>query len=130
MFTKVYYPACSTTNQEQIAKTSNKPAQAKLNVIQVNDSQWKLELALPGFTKEQIDLEIKDQLLIIKAKKEESAQEGKMVYREINHVNQLERSIQLSSHIDMNAIQAEMKNGLLTINLTAKAGLKKQIEVL
>jgi len=83
---------------------------------------------LPGVAKDQVDIRVENGVLTIKgavAPKEEA----EPVYREFRVANYF-RQFQLSEEVDQDKIQAEMRNGVLSINLPKKEAAKpRQIEV-
>jgi len=80
-----------------------------------------LKAELPGFTKDQIDLQIEKSVLTIKAKRKGSDEEAEVSYS---------RSFTLDDSIDTNNISAELKNGVLTLTLPRKEESKpRQIEI-
>ncbi|MEO1052220.1 MAG: Hsp20/alpha crystallin family protein [Bacteroidota bacterium] len=87
------------------------------NVIKKPDECYRLEVALPGFNKEEIGLSISNNLLKVKAeKKEESELPGKYIRKETD-VEFMERAFELTSNIDQDHIKASYKNGILSVFL-------------
>ena len=82
------------------------------------DTEFRLEVAVPGLRKEDIDLKIEDETLIISASKEEKTEESKENYtrREFNF-NNFERRFELNESIDIENIKADFADGILSIVL-------------
>ncbi len=78
-------------------------------IIKIGENKFNIEIALPGFDKNRIDVEIKENILTIKSKlnKKES--------REKEQLKQFEKSFELNKNTEI--IGATIKNGLLTIKL-------------
>jgi HSP20 family protein len=80
-----------------------------------------LKAELPGFTKDQISLQIEKSVLTIKAERKGSDEEAEVSYS---------RSFTLDDSIDTNNISAELKNGVLTLTLPRREESKpRQIEI-
>lgn len=85
--------------------------------IREKDNQYILEAALPGLKKEDINLEIIDNNLIISIKNDKKYEEKDDSYirREISYVN-YRRSFDISD-VDVEEIKAKLKNGILKVKL-------------
>ncbi len=70
---------------------------------------------LPGVAKDGLDVRVENNLLTIRGKGTHSAT-GELVYREYDLVNFF-RQFELSERVDQAKISAELKNGVLTLNL-------------
>jgi HSP20 family protein len=81
--------------------------------IENEEDRVVLTAELPGFTAEDLDIQIKENLLTIQAvqKAEKKKDENKVVF---------ERSFVLPDDLHSDKIQAEMKHGLLTLELPRK----------
>jgi HSP20 family protein len=98
--------------------TSSTPS---VNIVENNDD-YKIEVAAPGLGKEDFNIEVDNNNLIISATKEsniEDNQEGKYTRREFNY-SSFKRSFHLSEEINRDAINASYENGVLTITLGKK----------
>ena len=86
------------------------------NINQVNDNDYKIEVALAGFDKKDIAVEAKDNTLTIRSKKEDKTNEevDGVVHRGIAR-RQFVRSFALGDNIKVN--DAKLENGLLTVDL-------------
>jgi HSP20 family protein len=83
---------------------------------------------LPGVRKEDLDVEVKDDILTIRAHAHDRLP-GDLVYREFELVSFF-RQFQLSDKVDAAKITAEFKHGVLTLRLPKAEELKpKQIAV-
>lgn len=83
---------------------------------------------LPGVAKEGLDLRVENGLLTIRGKAAHAAQ-GEPVYREYELVNFF-RQFELNDKVDQRNISAELKNGVLTLNLPkAEESKPRRIDV-
>ncbi len=103
--------------------------------VKENDANFEIELATPGFSKEDFNITIdKDRLHISakKSKKEEEKKEG-YIHKEFNY-SSFKRSLKLPENINQKEkVKATFKNGVLKLKLlkkeTVKETPKKVIEV-
>lgn len=77
---------------------------------------YNVELALPGFSKKDIDLQIKDDVLIIKSNVDHTDKKKNYKFREFDY-SSFERSFSLSKDSDQENITANFKHGILTIQI-------------
>ena len=87
------------------------------NIRKLNDNDYKIEVALAGFSKEDIELELKDSTLTIRNKTKEKVindESNGVIHKGIS-TRQFERSFTISE--DIKVKNAELKNGLLNIDL-------------
>jgi HSP20 family molecular chaperone IbpA len=83
---------------------------------------------LPGVAKEGLDLRVENGLLTIRGKAAHAAQ-GESVYREYELANFF-RQFELNDKVDQQNISAELKNGVLTLNLPkAEEAKPRRIDV-
>ena len=87
------------------------------NIKQVSDLEYKIEIALAGFAKKDIEVEIKDNALTIRSKTKDETIDGKadgVVHKGIAS-RKFIRSFALGD--DIKVKDAKLENGLLTIDL-------------
>ena len=100
--------------------------------ISETEKSFKIEMSVPGYSKEDFNLHVEDNLLVVSVEKEETKEEEKdnFVYHEFN-VNNFKRSFRLSKNVDSNSIEANYENGILKIEIPKKeeSVLKKLIAV-
>jgi HSP20 family protein len=83
---------------------------------------------LPGVAKEGLDVRVENSLLTIRGKAAHAAP-GDPVYREYGLVNFF-RQFELNERVDQGKISADLKQGVLTLNLPkAEEAKPRQIEV-
>ena len=85
------------------------------NVIKIDDDNYRLDLALAGFEKEDVDVSVKDGTLYIKGEKLEDEVDQNFVYRGIA-TRKFTRSYALAEYMEVE--DAELSNGILSINVT------------
>ena len=87
------------------------------NIHKLSDNDYKIEVALAGYSKNDIELELKDSTLTVRNKTKEKVinEEGNGVIHKGISTRQFERSFTISE--DIKVKDAELKNGLLNIDL-------------
>jgi len=87
------------------------------NIHKVNENDFKIEVALAGYSKDDIELELKDSALTVRNKSKEKIvndQPNGVIHKGIS-TRQFERVFTISD--DIKVKNAELKNGLLNIDL-------------
>ena len=87
------------------------------NIKKVNDTDYRIEVALAGYDKDDIEVELKDSALTVRNKTREQTidEKGNGVIHKGISTRQFERAFTISE--DIKVKDAELKNGLLTIDL-------------
>ncbi|MCC8418003.1 MAG: Hsp20/alpha crystallin family protein [Rickettsia endosymbiont of Bryobia graminum] len=100
--------------------------------VMENDSEYNLEMELPGITQDNIDLKIDSNILTIEGKKERSSEKKDHNYHmQERYYGSFYRSISLPSNIDEEHIAAKFKDGILSIKIPKKEQSKaKKIKVI
>lgn len=90
--------------------------------IKENEKQFNLELVVPGFRKENINIELKNDLLTISSEVENTNEEtdNETFLRKEYTKSSFSRSFNLPENIDTDKIDADYKDGVLTIILSKK----------
>lgn len=100
-----------------------------------SDSSYELEIAVPGFKKEDFKIEIDQGVLTISSEKEEENEEkdGEKITRREFSYSSFERSFHLPENVNEDLIDADYTNGILKLSLPkreiTKVHNKKEIEV-
>jgi HSP20 family protein len=93
---------------------------------------YKIEVAAPGFSKENFKLSVEEQLLTISAENAENkADENEKWTRKEYHFASFKRSFTLPKTVDAEKISAEYKDGILYVNLpkVEESKAKETIEI-
>ncbi|MBT3382999.1 MAG: Hsp20/alpha crystallin family protein [Prolixibacteraceae bacterium] len=105
-------------HESYVNKSRSKPA---TNVFETEDD-FKIEILLPGFKKEDVALNYQKNLLTIKVEnkvKEENSEEFKYVHREFGAFN-FEKQYRIPKSVNDEKISAQFENGVLNIVLPKK----------
>jgi len=82
------------------------------NIKKLDDNKWSIELALAGFSKDDIEIEVKDNIMNIKGELKEENNE--FVYKGISS-RKFSKSFTLAEFTECES--AKMENGILSIIL-------------
>ncbi len=91
--------------------------------ISENDEAYHIELAIPGFSKSHVNIQVEEDLLKITGKKEEEKSEVKYTRKDFSS-NEFEKSYRLPETVEVEKIKAEFKDGILSIELPKKEPAK------
>jgi molecular chaperone IbpA len=86
------------------------------DLIKKGDNDYCIQLAVAGFTRDEIDITAQQNVLLVSGRKSEEADEksGDFIYRGIAN-RSFERRFALADHIQVKG--ADLKDGLLSIEL-------------
>jgi HSP20 family protein len=87
--------------------------------VKENNKEFILEIAAPGFQKDQIKVEVEHGYLMISGenKVERKRDEGETTTRQEFNYSKFSRSFRLPGNVDTDKIAASFKDGLLTMSL-------------
>ncbi len=91
--------------------------------IAEEDRAFEVSFALPGLSKKDVKIELQNDCLIVSSEKqyEKEDKNKNWMRREYGYAS-FQRMFQLPESADQNKIQAEMKNGVLSIKVAKKVG--------
>jgi HSP20 family protein len=92
----------------------------KINVSE-NDDGYNVEIAVAGFGKDDVKLELKDNTLMISAEKKEEEEESdtKILRREISY-RSFQRAVRFPCEVDANKAEAGYKDGIISFKIEKK----------
>jgi len=82
------------------------------NIIRTSDTDYLIELAVAGFTRDELNIEVKDRTLTVKGEHKSKGRE--YIHRGIS-TKKFKRTFRLSEHVHVNG--ADIKDGVLSIEL-------------
>ena len=111
----------------QIFETAKVPTARGFAVdVAETEDGYKIAANLPGFEAGDVDVRVEDNLLVIEAReleetgKKEKAEEKLTWYVRERRNGNLKRSFVLPEDVNKNDVEAEMKNGVLSVLLKKK----------
>ena len=93
------------------SKSDNYPPH---NVVKLDDSHYVIEVAVAGFAEDEIDVELKENVLTVKGEQSKREEEVEYLHKGISARN-FTRTFPLAEHIEVRG--ATVKNGILAIAL-------------
>lgn len=111
---------CSNINNQHITQNNRAP----LNVLETEDS-FLLQVAAPGFSKDQVTITEKENILTITMKRSDQANTN-YTHREFgNHEASI--VIRLPQQLDLNTLTATVLNGVVSVAVAKKAEAKPKV---
>lgn len=107
-----------------IPSSETKIATMRADIIE-HDTTYEARLDVPGFTKDEISVNLKDGNIIVTADKKSKIEEGTVVRERHSTMN---RTFYLDGKIDTSTIKAVLENGVLTI--TADKAKEMQLQTI
>ena len=95
--------------------------------IKEKDNEYQVKAELPGVKKEDLDIDIDKNHVIINAKKEEDTEENTKSYRKSEfRYGEFSRSVYFPMDIDVEKTNAKLEHGILKITAPKMAAEKSQ----
>ena len=91
------------------------PAYPPYNIERLSDDDYRITMAVAGFGKDDLEIEVKENALRISGSQESVLDEDKEFLHRGIAARNFERQFQLADH--MKVVGAEMENGLLHVTL-------------
>ena len=99
--------------------------------VRETETEYIIDMELPGFTKEDVEAELKDGYLTVRAEhkteKDEKDKEGHYIRKERYYGN-FARSFYVGDAVTQDDIKAAFKDGILTLNVPKKEKEEKAEE--
>ena len=84
------------------------------NIERLTENEYRISMAIAGFGKEDVKIEVKENTLSIRGEKKEADKERTFLHRGIAS-RAFERQFQLADHVEVRG--ADVKDGLLSVDL-------------
>ena len=101
--------------------------------IQETDTSFLLELAAPGFKKEDLQVEVEKDILSISSQSDAAAEEDAQYTRKEYGYRSFRRTFSIPESVDSKKIEAQYKEGILEVKLSKKKEMlqeaKKSIRI-
>jgi HSP20 family protein len=122
-FVNPYFPHF-TNEVNKSNPVANRPA---ANIVR-EDHAYKIQLAVPGLSKEQIKIELNEDQLIITGPVAGEQSKPKFIREEFDYVG-FKRTFRLHQHADTAAMTAGFEQGILTITIPDKNLVTTKINI-
>ena len=95
---------------------TNVPAFPHYNIVKTGDNKYDIEIALAGYNKKDIEVELKEGILTIKSKKDEKedTKDGEVIHKGIAK-RYFSKSFTIADDVKVKG--AELKDGLLKVSM-------------
>ena len=121
--------ATAMTNRESNREMETRRTIRPVGNIWEEDGKVMLRLEMPGVTKQNIELRVENDQLMVRGRREIEDQEKNYVVRERVR-GDFAQTYTLDDTIDRDRIDAKMERGILTVTLNLKESVKpRKIEV-
>ena len=112
--------------KDPLFSISSKRQYPKINVSESN-TDYAVEVAIPGYNKEDVTVEFKDNNLVISAEKSSTidVEDKNYIHKEISS-RKFSRVVPLTEPVDEKKIKGSYENGILTIELPKKTVKKEK----
>ena len=104
---------------ENYLQNCRKPA---INIFE-SENDFKIEMMLPGFTRDDLKINFHNEMLIIKVDNKETEERNNEVYKFVRRefdVYNFEKHFKVPQSVKSEAIEAKFENGILNIVLPKK----------
>lgn len=109
-----------------LSSSANGPA---VNVYETKD-EYIFQAELPGWKRDEVSLDFENQTLTLSGRHELMTDDGRQYHRVEGFYGQFTRSFTVPSLVNFDRVEAELKDGVLTITLPKREEAKpRQIEV-
>lgn len=116
----------TSSELEDLKKIFNRDAHYPSTDIITKDNNLIIDIAIPGFERDNIDIEIIGNELIISGENLEEIEDKEYHQKQINR-KQFERIIVLRKEYASGDVSAKLENGILTVTIKPKEEKRKSI---
>jgi HSP20 family protein len=89
----------------------------KVNIVE-DDDKFILTAVVPGWSEKDIEVDVKNDQLILKGHAEEEKKHEDKNYRSREYIKtSFERTFRMGSHVDENNIKAKLESGILKVTM-------------
>lgn len=93
------------------------------------ETGYELNLLVPGFSREDVSVTLEGRNLVVEGKLQNLTDNQKKLYTNFG-VNSFKKTVALSYDVDISEINAQLTNGILTVNIPhAKAAQKHSVPI-
>jgi len=99
--------------------------------ITEHDDKFELEVALPGMKKDEINIELDDNVLTISGERKMEEEKKEKKYHLVeSRFGRFTRSFTMPRNVDPKSVDAKMDNGILKVNIKkSKDAVSRKIDV-
>lgn len=129
MYSNYYFALPKVCQPKSRIMTTNvqKTFRPEMNVQQ-NDEQIIVEFSLPGVLKEDVKMNLKDQVLSLEAHRKTTHEEKNYLFREFGSLT-FKTRLQIPEDVVLDSVHAQFQNGVLKISMKKFKKPVIQVEV-
>lgn len=99
-------------------------------LVYETEAEYVFQAELPGWARDQVAIDFENQTLTISGRRDLGQEEGRQYHRVEGFYGQFTRSFTVPGVVNFEDVEAELKDGILTIHLPKREEAKpRQIEV-
>jgi HSP20 family protein len=103
--------------ESPFGRSSSEMESMAIDLVEADD-EYVVTADLPGFERDEVEIEVTDHVLHIEAEHEEATEEREADYlRQERRHQSVRRAVRLPDEVDKEAVEARIKNGVLTVTL-------------
>ena len=111
---------------DRMVDIGKQPSYPPYNVKKTDDTHYQIDFAVAGFSKEDIDLEVKDSVLTVSAKRKETENDGAFYLHRGLANRAFNTSFTLAENVEVEG--ASIENGILKIALKHNIPEEKRVK--
>jgi len=115
------------TEIERLSEMADNKLYPPHNVVKHTETQFSVELALAGYSSDDIKVEVKDGILVVTGDKSPDVTDREYLHRGIS-AKKFTRTFRLSEHVVVDG--ADFKDGLLVIDLKVEVPEEKRPRII
>jgi HSP20 family protein len=119
-FSDIMHDYFGYSNGEESTSGLERP---RVNIIE-DTEEFRIEFALPGYSKEHVKIEVENEILKVSGKYPVKEKQGGELKRGEFNKTDFERCFMLPDSINSDQIKGTMENGILSLHLLVKEELK------
>ena len=100
--------------------------------VHEHEDHYELDIDLPGFTKDEITIELNNGNLVVSAAKgldEDKANKGKLIRQE-RYAGAMQRSFYVGDHVKTEDVKAKFEHGVLKLSVPKKEAIPEKKTIL
>lgn len=94
--------------------------------IHEDEKAWTIDMDLPGLTKKDVSVKVRDHVLTVSGKRETKTEN---IFRSERIAGAFSRSFNLPEEVNVDKIDGNFNNGVLTVTILRVKPVKKQNEI-
>lgn len=94
--------------------------------IHEDEKAWTIDMDLPGLTKKDVSVKVRDHVLTVSGKRETKTEN---IFRSERIAGSFSRSFNLPEEVNVDKIDGNFNNGVLTVTILRVKPVKKQNEI-